>query len=301
MLPAGSGPEAEMCADTHAHNYSPEATSVLNCLFPVVDINPRLQATLPKEVKETSGLAWIDGYLLTHNDRNNQNKLYVIDPATGRLCGSISVKGAVNNDWEDLAQSDEHLFIGDMGNNGGDRRDLQIYKVKKSALQFKGEQEVEPEEIISFRYPEQQDFSGNKDHNFDSEALIYHDGFLYLFTKNRGDKNSSLYKIPAEGGKYDAALIGTFHAGGKITGAAINDRQQVALIGFNKKEDCFIWLLEDYSGDNFFSGKKTRMGLGAFKSIGQTEGLVFTSPNKLFISSEKVGDLSPRLYTLALP
>jgi hypothetical protein len=288
------------CADGNSINYHLEANSYTNCQYPVMDINPTLLASLSDEVKESSGLALVDGHLITHNDKHNSNKLYAINPTTGSITGSITVKGTANNDWEDLAQSEDHLFIGDMGNNDGDRQNLQIYKIKISKLQFKGHTEVEADEVISFHYPAQKSFTPNKDHNFDCEALLYHNGFLYLFSKNRADSNTSLYRIPAQAGKHDAELIDTFNTGGRITGAAINSEGQLTLIGLNKKADCFIWLLDEYKGDNFFSGKKTFINLGPFKYIGQTEGIIYATPDKLFISSEATKDLSSRLYSLSL-
>jgi hypothetical protein len=288
------------CADENSLHYHLEATSYTNCQYPVMDINPTLLASLSDEVKESSGLALVDGHLITHNDKHNSNKLYAINPTTGSITGNITVKGTENNDWEDLAQSEDHLFIGDIGNNDGDRQNLQIYKIKRSKLQFIGDSEVEADEVISFSYPAQKSFASTNNHNFDCEALLYHNGFLYLFSKNRVDSNTNLYRIPAHEGSYEAELIDTFKVGGRISGAAIHSEGEVALIGLNKKADCFIWLLDDYKGDNFFSGKKTFVNLGPFKYIGQTEGIIFTGARKLFISSEKTKDVKPRLYGLEL-
>lgn len=294
-------PALDSCADENALNFHEEATTNTDCRYTAIDINPRLLTNLSDELNESSGLALIDGHLITHNDKNNPNKLYVINPSSGSVAGRITVKGMENNDWEDLAQNDESLFVGDMGNNDGDRQNLQIYKISKSKLQFEGESEVAPEAVISFRYPTQKSFSPNKEHNFDAEALLYHKGFLYLFSKNRTDAKSSLYRIPAQEGSYDAELIATFDVGGRITGAAMNSEGQVALLGLDKNVDCFLWLLDSYKGDNFFSGNKTFINLGPFKYIGQTEGIIYSEPRQLYISSEKANELPARLYSVDLP
>ncbi len=284
------------CGDPYALNYYAEASSDINCQYATRNINPALLTNLDRKVEESSGLALVNGHLITHNDRGNKNKLYTINPSSGRVTGSIQLNNVQNHDWEDLTQSDEHLYVGDMGNNNGDRKNLAIYKISKSRLQFAGEQTAAVDEIISFEYPNQTDFTKGKDHNFDCEGIIYKDGYLYLFSKNRLDKYSSLYRIPAKEGHHEAELISTFAVGGKITGAAINSNGQVAIIGFRKKHDCFVWLLDEYEENDFFSGRKTQITLGPFRHIGQTEALIYVNDTSLLISSEAVDDIEPRLY-----
>lgn len=293
------------CDDPNATNYSSRARTDEACLYVEKSITPKVLTDLPKQVKETSGLEIVDGEIYTHNDRGHSNHLYTINPENGSVTAKIELSNGSNEDWEDLARSDTHLFVGDMGNNDGNRKDLKIYRVKKSDLEGSGDRTVQHDGVIRFRYPEQTIFFLD-DHNYDCEALIHHNNHLYLFTKHRADSRTNLYKIPAEPGdaEYDAELLASFPAGGRITGADIRqDGRVVVLCGYNKSDDVFLWVLSKYKGDNFFSGEKLRIRLGSYASIGQLEALVFKSKNELYLSSEKTKkhNLPARLYSLTLP
>jgi hypothetical protein len=297
------GKNYSTCTDLYALNFNPEAKSTDNstCNYPSYTLGPTLITSLSHVVKETSGLAFFNNRLITHNDKGSTNTLYVINPQNGEVNTRISIEGASNIDWEDLAESSDYLFVGDMGNNNGDRKDLKIYKIKKSKFTFDQDASVTIDEIIHFSYPDQVDFDPNKDHNFDCEAIIYYNNFIYLFSKNRLDKKCNVYKIPAQGGHHQAVLIDTFFAEGRITAAAIHpNNNEIVLLGYNKKAGCFIWHLSNFQGEKFFSGKKKYISLGSYEAIGQTEGVVFKSEKEIYISSEKTETLAPRLYQLSL-
>ena len=70
----------------------------------------------------------------THrSDGGNSNSIYELD-TLGNLIREISVIGASNVDWEGLSQNDEHIYIGDFGNNSGSRSDLCIYELDKAQI-----------------------------------------------------------------------------------------------------------------------------------------------------------------------
>jgi len=291
------------CDDIHAKNYHKRATTDEGCIFPETSQSPLLLTSLQKKVKETSGLAIIDDEIFTHNDQGNDNHLYVIDAQTGKVDKTIIVANTTNEDWEDLAMSNTHLFIGDMGNNRGDRQNLRVFSVAKSALRSAEDLSSVPiDGVIEFSYPEQTVFI-DRNHNFDCEAILYHEGHLYLFTKHRADNRTNLYRLPAQTGVYDAQMIASFPAGGRVTGADISPSgKSVVICGYLKSSDVFLWEFTDFTGDNFFSGKKRKITLGPFSSIGQVEAVVFKNENTLYLSSEKVKEynLDARLYRTQL-
>jgi hypothetical protein len=265
----------------------------------------RLLTELKSSLKETSGLAMSKNYLWTHNDRGGENKIYAVDTLSGQVIKSVTLEGVENTDWEDLATSNTHLYVGDMGNNKNDRTEFTIYRIPLSAIDNSSlSGKVRPEPIV-FTYLDQDNVGQGKSHNFDCEAIIYANEQLYLFTKNRSDKQSNLYALPARPGKHVARKLGNFAVNGLITGAAINPAgDEVALVGYNKKDQVFIWLLTDFTSDNFFSGNQVLINLGAFSSVGQAEGICYLRPDQLLISSEKTGEQAPRLYhftTSAVP
>jgi hypothetical protein len=287
------------CGDPFAINYNEKANEWIGCHYPEIKLTPVKIAVLPKIINENSGLAWVHNKLVTHNDRGNTNHLFVIDPIYGNVLQSIEVKGASNIDWEDLACSPQHLFIGDMGNNEGNRKNLKIYMVHLDDFNFSGDGAVDISGVIEFSYPNQNNFRKSKDHNFDCEAIIYKEGHLYLFSKNRLNHQSDLYRIPASPGTWQAEFLESFNTRGLITGADIHpEGHQVTLLGYRKKGDCFLWVLESFQEDNFFSGTKEYIRLGRFGKIGQTEGIVYKDDSSYYISSEKVDGLNPRLYRL---
>jgi hypothetical protein len=260
-----------------------------------------LVSELSDEIKETSGLALYKDYLITHNDRKNKNFLYFLNKETGKIKSKIEVEGAENIDWEDLTQNNDHLFIADIGNNDGNRRDLKIYKIKKSDLKIQDGKKFKVDGIIELTYPDQTNFSSRKNHNFDGEAIVFLNDFLYIFSKSRQGDVSKVYKIPAKAGKYTAKLIDKIEISGSITGAALSPSNNLlALVGYNKNSDCFVYLIQDFQTDHFSSGKKSKISLGSFKQLGQTEGIVFEGNQYVYISSEKTKNVNARLYKLKL-
>ncbi len=295
-----SAPE---CADPAANNFNSDAIGFSDCEFEEQIATPELLTFLDIAVEETSGLAILENHLITHNDRGHSNELFVVDPESGLVLNTFEVTGAENEDWEDLAQSDEILFVGDMGNNPGDRENLRIYMVKKSDFDFGHETgEVPTVGLIEFYYPEQEVFEANNNHNWDCEALIYRDGYLYLFMKHRKDPLSNLYRIPAEEGSHTAQLLAYFNAGHRITGGDISaDGSQIALVGYNKDDNCVVWLLDDFGDGHPLSGSKRMFTLGSFSALGQMEAIVYKNDSTFYISAEEVDGILPRLYRLELP
>lgn len=290
------------CADPSASNYNPDAIGYGDCEFSSVSIAPELIAVLDNTVRETSGLAFVSGRLITHNDRNNTNELFAIDTSNGNITNTFVLAGAENHDWEDLANNEHYLFVGDIGNNHGDRTDLKIYIVEKARFDFSRNQStVIPKGVINYHYPEQIEFEPGSSHNWDAEGLIYLRGYLYIFMKHRTDQLGSLYRIPAEEGEHEAELLGKFNAGHRITGADISrDEKQIALVGYNKSGNCVLWLFENFSLDNPLSGSKRKIVLGTFAELGQIEAVVYESESSLLLSAEAVNGIPARLYRLQL-
>ena len=247
-----------------------------------------LITNLSADIRETSGLTIVNNMLITHNDKGRLNQLFVLDGQSGKYLNTIKLQNAQNNDWEDLAQNDEFLFIGDMGNNEGDRKNLSITMVPKKYLSAENTV-AESSGKIEFYYPQQTNFSISKQHNFDCEAIIYFNNYIYLFTKNRLDSNTDLYRIPCVKGKHAAEHLAVFESGKKI-----------ALIGYNKNADSFLWTFENFKNDEFFASDKKKYILGAYASIGQVEGVAFSDNQSVYISSEEIKNVRPSLYLFKL-
>lgn len=244
---------------------------------------------LPSEVKESSGLLLIDGKIITHNDRGDAANLYEIDSLSGNLLRTIRITNATNEDWEDLAEDENHIYIGDFGNNDGNRTNLRIYKILKS--NFKNKTAVTAERI-SFGYEDQTNFSNQKNnHNFDAEALIVQNNDLLIFTKNRQNLKTNVYKIPKEPGGYAAKKISSANIGGLITGATYNkEDDSFFLCGYSTNSIPFlIYVSENRApGDDLFSGGFLKISLQNELGQGsQIEGITnFNGGGNYYVSRE---------------
>ncbi len=288
------------CTDPKAKNYN--ARTTLNdgsCYYKTTIYNPPFKYLLPDEVKETSGLIYYDNALWTINDSGNLPILYKLTPETGDIIQRITVTNAKNNDWEALAQDDEYMYIGDFGNNTGNRNNLRIIKIRKDEIPDSGDLAVSYQ-LIEFSYS---DYPGRidkkKENNFDCEALICIDDSLYLFSKNRGDAQTKLYRLPKKAGNYNAELIDTFNSQGLVTGADYNENsKEVTLVGYtNKTWQPFIWLLFDYKDNELFSGNKRRVDMLNIPAT-QTEAIAYIENKNCIITSEGHKLFSQTAYDL---
>lgn len=269
-------------------------------------LSPLTLAELPTSQDETSGLAWIQNRLFSINDEDNTNQIFELNPETGAVIRTITVNNTKNNDWEDLAQSDTHLFVGDFGNNLGNRAELNVLKIKTSDLLNMTEVNSER---IDFTFSDQTDFSENNgNHNFNCEGFIFWNGKLHLFTKNEIDQKTNHYTLSQDPGQRQALVTSTFNTEGLVTAAAIEpSSNSLVLLGYENKgltSQAFLWLFSDYSGDAFFTGNKHRLQLGSPAELSQTEGIIFQDGFTVLISGEKIslGGLSipPRLHNIDL-
>jgi len=254
-----------------------------------VSLSPRIITALPLTQNENSGLAFIQNRLFSINDGGNSSEIFELDQKTGEVIRIIKVTNAQNNDWEDLAQSETDLFIGDFGNNNGTRKDLAILKIPISSILASNEVTAQ---VLKFAYSDQTDFTGNGgNHNFDCEAFFFSSNQLHLFTKNRGDQKTKHYTVNPSQSTGLANLSATFDVKGLITAAGIDNQGNICLLGYEDAgftSRSFVWLFSSYTGTNYFSGKSTRIFLGSPSQLSQTEGLIFDQNGQTFISGERI-------------
>ena len=92
---------------------------------------PDYIADLPGILKETSGLVLINGQLWTINDGGNPAGMYQVDTANGKILRTILIRNTTNVDWESITQDDSSVYIGDFGNNFGNRLIFIFLKFRK--------------------------------------------------------------------------------------------------------------------------------------------------------------------------
>lgn len=269
---------------------------------------PQFITKLPPRVNETSGLVFFGGSLWTINDSGNPPELFSIDTANGNILRVVRISNADNKDWESLTQDDSSLYIGDFGNNYGNRTDLRILKISKADMLDPSADSVRAG-CISFFYPDQLRFSvGLNKSNFDCEAFIFYKDSLHLFSKNWSDLNTKHYVLPAIPGRYKARYAEQFSADGLITDASVNSEGNIVLLGYkNTGRDlwkCICWILQASESGIFFDEAKKRIELGSALHLGQTEGIFLSPNNEAWISAESIqaGELSSsaKLFRLDL-
>jgi len=293
------------CPDPRATNYNTGA--VVNdgsCQYATTATTLTTKAQLPSEIAETSGLLYADQRLWTLNDSGNEPILFRLDPDLGTVQQRVRISNFGNVDWEDIAADAQYLYIGDFGNNNGDRRDLRILRIRKADIGT-GSTETVAAEAIQFSYPDQTNFNpGTNNHNFDCEAFFFANDSLHLFTKNWADLQTTYYTVPATPGTHVARRRASFNTGGLVTAASLNTAgTEASLLGYNlSTNSTFLWLLFDFPNKNFLGGNKRRIELPSPLLIGQAEGLAFTGRYTLLLSNERVAvgpiNIPARLYAL---
>jgi len=268
----------------------------LDTAYPTIQVDT-LQIAIEQSINESSGLISVNNSIWTHNDSGGDPALYKIDPVSGKQLSKLTIDNATNKDWEEVTTDSAYIYVGDFGNNIGQRKDLTIYKILKSEIDSTSTQA----EVITFNYPEQNTFPGNYNHNFDCEAFITYGDSIYLFTKNWGDGQCSIYALPKTAGDYDARLISRMDTEGVITGASVNEHNEnIALLGYNLEDNHFfpfVWKLSGYTGTDFFNGKKERYNLDIIR---QAEAILWTSENRCMVSAENEKSGAASLYSIQL-
>ena len=247
---------------------------------------------LPASLSESSGAIYFNNKLVTHNDSGGNNELYEVDLGTFLVSRTITISNATNVDWEDIAQDNTSIYIGDIGNNvSGNRTDLKIYKISKTDYLS---MDTVTAETISFSYSDQIDFTGSSANitEWDAEALVSFDATnLILFSKNWVNGTTKGYLVPKLAGTYSLTpLATTLNSGGLITGGTFNPlTAKLYLVGYtNPTLQPFVWASENFSGNDIFSGTNIQTSLPALFGLEQAEAITYVNENRYFITSESL-------------
>jgi hypothetical protein len=291
------------CTDPAANNYKASATiNNGSCTYnsstyiPVVLVD-----TLGAVLFEISGLEWAGGSLWAMNDAGGLPAIYRIDTLTKAIFQTVTLAGATNVDWEDLAFDGTYFYIGDFGNNAnGARSNLKIYKFPISAIADYTSNpfdtvESELIEVIHFVYSDQPQppiRSSLNSTEYDCEAMIVDGGKIHLFTKNWVHNSTTHYIINSlVSGSYVALPVETLATDYLVTSADNSaEKNIIVLLGYQNIDlgNHFVHILSDYSSGSYFNGNKRRIDLPNAVAMGQSEGIAFKNGNYGFISNEKL-------------
>lgn len=199
-----------------------------------------------------------------------------------KLYPGMSIKKAALNDWEDIAQMDEKLYIAETGNNGNARRDIGLYELfepNPGAVE-----EASVFRFIPVAYPDQKSFPPLTAWNYDCEAIFGWRGKIYFITKNRPPmqvstpgSSANLYRLdtmnPLEV-NYLTPVDHIENTGGWVTAADANKEGTLMAMVVQAPAQS-IWLFDaPRKGDRFFSNA-SRVRRLKIRDSGQLESLTF--------------------------
>ena len=276
---------------------------ILSFFLPVFFLNAQVSTTtigtLPEDVLESSGLIYYNNKLITHNDSGNSPRLYEVDTLSSQIIRTITIDNATNIDWEDITQDDTYIYIGDFGNNTGNRQDLTVYRVAKSDYDVSNTISAER---IDFSYEDQTDFTEIQNSDWDAEAMVDFKTQLLIFTKQWQTNGTVAYSIPKIPGSYSAKNLGFYDVSGLVTGATYNKFSNVLmLLGYSSQLQPFIVRISELPINFSFNGTEEKLGLGI--GFSQVEGITYSDSNTYYVSSERYQNnlppitLASQLYT----
>ena len=192
------------------------------------------------EIAECSGLVVSrknPGILWTHNDSGDTARLFAVKE-DGSLRGIYHLAHTDSVDWEDLALGPcsgpgrECLYVGDIGDNGRRRPQIQVYRIEEPAVPPNGpltRTTLAGSERFDCRYP---------DGPHDAETLLVDPaaGTPYLVTKAPKGKAAAVYRFP---GSLDPGRIVTLEKVATLPSLS-------SLTGGDITRDGSVIMLRDY-------------------------------------------------------
>lgn len=258
-----------------------------------------IRSIWPDQVAETSGLAIRGDVLWTINDSGDGARIYSLK--NNKIDRVVDLENAKNIDWEDLAQDKDFLYIADCGNNRGKRRSIQIYKVAWQELESKNS--VSEYDTLHLRYVAQPDQVNGKLHNYDCEALVSVEDELWLFSKNRKDESTWMYRVSKTQKDQVINVSDKFPVRGLVTAVDYDPKtKRLVLLGYSKQRifgHSFLWVVPVRSAPIWEEARYIQL-----YPYAQWEALVWdyaAENGRILISSEKNPLLDVSVGELYLP
>jgi hypothetical protein len=129
------------------------------------------------------------------NDSGDVNRFFALNARSGATSAVVTVRGARNVDWEDIAVAPDRsgtpsAWLADIGDNAAARSEVQVYRVPEPRLDAAARDRAitsGPADVWRLRYP---------DGPTDAEGLaVAPDGTAFLVTKAPGI--STVYRLPS--------------------------------------------------------------------------------------------------------
>ncbi|MEA2189283.1 MAG: hypothetical protein QOK16_4294 [Solirubrobacteraceae bacterium] len=165
--------------------------------------------------------------LWTHNDSGSAARILAVTP-DGTLLADVSVTGAENEDWEDIAIAGGTLYIADIGDNRARRPSIAVYRVAEPRVPATA---TAPVTRLSLRYPGEPR---------DAEALLVDPagGGLVIVTKSFSG-NAGIYLASRGAATLRRAGTIALGTGEAVTAASLSaDGRTIALRSYDR---AYVW------------------------------------------------------------
>lgn len=277
------------------------------CAEPVFRLQPNPAKLVSPAITEASGLAVSPiqpNFLWIVNDSGGTNEIHLAN-TDGTSRGSVSVEGATNHDWEDLASfslnGKPYLLIADTGDNESKRNSVTLYIVAEPPLPADGKSlsgKIPIAWEIHFTYED-----GPRD--CEAAAVDTKNGKIILI--NKRTEIPALYELPLRPRKNPIARkIGTTET--KSTGFTLPIAFRNQPTGMDISSDGRMATVLTYYGVFLFRRGMAESWTDAFSrkpldlgphGLLQAEGIAFSKEGQsIFVVSEKVNSPIARFSTI---
>ena len=151
-------------------------------------------------------------------------------------------------DWEDIAIDDQgHLFLGDLGNNDGERKELRVYRVNEPDPACMGKKpKLRPDLTWHLKFPQQP---------FDCESLFIVGTNGFVISKLFNNEHARVYRFPLAPSKEAVTLVevGVLPITSPVTGADVS--KDGKLLGIVAKHGAHVFRID---GDPANAGRLGR-------------------------------------------
>jgi hypothetical protein len=212
---------------------------ILVASFPLAAQISFKKITLDKELlSEISGLEIEDSHFLAHNDSGFEPVIYRLNKE-GQVISTLSLDNITNVDWEDIAVDPDHIYIADIGNNFGNRKDLKVYKINKQTSKV---------DEIPFVYQNQIEYRKEYYNEYDAEAIILFNKKILLFSKNRLKEITQVYELMTKSEQQQLVPVDSVDIEGLVTGADYSQKSNLlALCGYSQENvKQYVYLYRDF-------------------------------------------------------
>jgi hypothetical protein len=244
------------------------------------------------------------GVVYVQNDSGDSARFFALDAHDGDVLAEYDVPGASNVDWEDIAVAPDadgvaSVWLADIGDNGAQRRQIQLYRVREPRVDTAARDRVlttGAPEVWRLTYPE-----GAQ--NAESLAVAP-DGTPYVFTKSLIGR-TEVYAAPAHSGTATLRHIGSISFGITGTPGPFAPAGELAATGADVSRDgtrlvvrtytdAYLWTVR---GGDVAAALHTRPQRVPLPRQPQGEGVCFARSG-LLIDSEKPGSA---VYSVPVP